>query len=50
MFFYSDLLEEQSMIINLTNEIAILKQAKKKELKHIAMLEEVYLGPNHVAL
>ena len=38
------------MIINLTNEIAVLKQAKKQGLKHIAKLEEVYLGPNHVAL
>jgi cyclin-dependent kinase 2 len=50
VFFYSDLLEEQSMVINITNEIAILKSAHKQELQHIAKLEGIFLGPNHVAL
>jgi hypothetical protein len=50
VFFFSDLIEEQSMIINITNEIAVLKAAKKEGLKHIAKLEEVFLGHNHIAI
>ena len=38
------------MIINVTNEIAVLKSAQKQDLLHIAKLEGIFLGSNHLAL
>lgn len=49
VFFYQDLLEDQSLQVNVSNELAILKQAAAKQLKHLAPLRRVCLGPNHLA-
>ena len=38
------------MVVNVTNEIVVLKQASKENLKHIIQQEKLFLGPNHVAL
>ena len=50
VYFFDDMLENQSKLLYVQNEYAVLKQSAEKQMKHLAHLKGIFLGRNHVAL
>ena len=50
VFFFEDLVSDQNLTINVSNEYAVTKMAMKKELEHVAPLQKALIGINHIAL